>query len=1371
MCAYTTKKNILARTSLAVLAAISIWLALGVLFPHTAEVYGGGDGSKENPYQISAIADLEQVRTDAAGGETGGRYYRLMNNLDLSGLNWTPIGAEASLPFRGHFDGGGHTISNLTIGTQASPDATLDYPGLFGYTDGASIHHLNLEDAAIYSSKQYAKAGALVGYANGGIMEYCSATGSVSGGEDAAAGGLAGYIDGATVRDSHTDVSVEEKSIGVVSDYLYAGGLVGYSHQGTIERSYTSGSVEAGYFTSGSGWVHYYYVGGLVGYNDGGVIKNSYSSGTVLGGQGPNAADRANVGGLAGAHNNGGSIINCYATGNVGITSGAIWYTGGLTGENNGGSIQNSYASCRITPGGYGNGGLIGHYFGGAITNSYWNSNIGTATKGIGYNETGTDTTIAKTSAEMQTSGFFRLLNKNRGSNARWKIIPGVNGGYPVLLDIGQGVDRSGYTDWYYDDPEAAEFTVSTAAELAYFAELVNTGTNFSGKTVNLAAAIDLGADINSEEWQPIGDASGSPFRGTFDGHNHAISNLKIGTSASPDASLNYAGLFGYFQGTAIRNVDVDAAIYSSWGYGYIGGLVGRNNGGAIENCHMTGSLTGGNDAFVGGLTGYNSGTIGNGHAAGNVTGGNGAQTGGITGNNTGAIEESHATGNVTGSNGVCAGGLAGFNSGGIHNCYATGSVLGNNYAAAGGLAGYNTGTIEGSYATGDVTAGNGNETGAGGLVGYNREGTIKKSHAAGAVTVGDDTDRLLYAGGLVGLAYRSIIEDSYAEGSVTGGYGVRAGGLVGYLSSGYSITNCYARGNVTGGNSAYVGGLAGYFQGTLTNCYATGDAAGGSGSYVGGLLGRRSGGTFTYGYWNSDAAQTVNGAAQEPKKGVGYGTDASTAKTSGEMQSEAFVTLLNDHRGEHAQWMIVPGQNDGYPVLNLTEPPAAPTNPVTDDVNNTFGWTNVTGFDNVSDYEYTKDGGTTWNTCDANPQTGFDGDIAADQVRVRVKADASSGRPAGAELQATEAFTANPVASIASTIPASLTEAAANNGSLDPNTVVITIADGRLANPLVKEDITASNLPVGLDYTVTRDSDTRLTVTITGHAASHAAADSINNLTFTIARARVTGAEGDLTTENITINFTDPTRTAWSIEPIRPNLAPRIASTRPDRLNEGAANNGSLASGTVVITIADGILAADIAKEDVIAANLPAGLDFTVTRTDDTHLAITITGRSLRHSAADSVHNLTFTIAKAKISGATADLTTAKISIVFTDPAAPAAPVNPVVNETGNSFSWNYAPGFDSPSDYEYSLDGGATWTGGTENPRQLDGDGYTAGEAQVRVQAGGTAGKPEGQVLAAATLLGEPRVYLLPALLAVMALAAVITLLCRKKAFQFKS
>ncbi|RRJ64020.1 carbohydrate-binding protein [Paenibacillus oralis] len=79
---------------------------------------------------------------------------------------------------------------------------------------------------------------------------------------------------------------------------------------------------------------------------------------------------------------------------------------------------------------------------------------------------------------------------------------------------------------------------------------------------------------------------------------------------------------------------------------------------------------------------------------------------------------------------------------------------------------------------------------------------------------------------------------------------------------------------------------------------------------------------------------------------------------------------------------------------------------------------------------------------------------------------------------------------------------------------------------------------------------------------------------------------------------------------------------------------------------------------------------------------------------------------------------------------AQPAAPTGPVVDDTANTFGWTYVPGFEQPSDYQFSTDGGSTWTTATANPQIVGPVAYEAGQVQVRVKAneslGVTAGEP---------------------------------------------
>jgi hypothetical protein len=114
-----------------------------------------------------------------------------------------------------------------------------------------------------------------------------------------------------------------------------------------------------------------------------------------------------------------------------------------------------------------------------------------------------------------------------------------------------------------------------------------------------------------------------------------------------------------------------------------------------------------------------------------------------------------------------------------------------------------------------------------------------------------------------------------------------------------------------------------------------------------------------------------------------------------------------------------------------------------------------------------------------------------------------------------------DPATIVTGSTTATLAEAGANDGSITA-TATITILNGVFATPLVKADVTAANLPAGLDYTVTRTSDTVVTIAFTGNASANETADDITDLSFTIVKTKVSGAVANLTTPNITINFAD---------------------------------------------------------------------------------------------------------------------------------------------------------------------------------------------------------------------------------------------------------
>ena len=162
--------------------------------PSGYTVDGSGNVTISSAEGLAWLAVLVNGLDGHSATDFSGKTVKLEANIDLSGHNWTPIGG--SKYFKGTFDGGNHTISNLTI------DTDTNYVGLFGATSGATLKNVTLDNPQVQNSAaETSNTGALVGYMVGnGTVEYCAVTnGSVSS-DGQYVGGLIGNILGGTVE-------------------------------------------------------------------------------------------------------------------------------------------------------------------------------------------------------------------------------------------------------------------------------------------------------------------------------------------------------------------------------------------------------------------------------------------------------------------------------------------------------------------------------------------------------------------------------------------------------------------------------------------------------------------------------------------------------------------------------------------------------------------------------------------------------------------------------------------------------------------------------------------------------------------------------------------------------------------------------------------------------------------------------------------------------------------------------------------------------------------------------------------------------------------------------------------------------------------
>ena len=170
--------------------------------------------------------------------------------------------------------------------------------------------------------------------------------------------------------------------------------------------------------------------------------------------------------------------------------------------------------------------------------------------------------------------------------------------------------DGTANTSWYTSAPDASEYHISTAEQLAGLAQLVNgkaTPVLFGGKTIYL----DNDLDLSGTQWTPIGNGDNfvRHFAGTFDGQHHKIMNLYHHYTGD---ELVRNGLFGVVSdgGTLKNLLVIDADIASNDGSLLAGILADWVDGGTVENCYTSGKIENNvGDKMVGGLIGQCTGS------------------------------------------------------------------------------------------------------------------------------------------------------------------------------------------------------------------------------------------------------------------------------------------------------------------------------------------------------------------------------------------------------------------------------------------------------------------------------------------------------------------------------------------------------------------------------------------------------------------------------------------------------------------------------------------------------------------------------------------------------------------------------------------
>lgn len=648
-----------------------------------ASIPWAGSGTATDPYVIIYTSQLDQLATSVNKGNAyKGTYFQLGADLaynhttawdDTTSIenNYTPIGhyngysTAWNRPFRGHFDGKGHTISGIRIYTSGSDVATDSDKGIFGYiTKDAVVTGITLDDARIVG---YSRVGGIVGYNDGetiydssplgGTISYCTVTDHVAIHiiqQHYFFGGIVGYNTGGTV--THCVSSVQMSAAAGITP-KYCGGIAGSNYNQTIITNQSIATLEDNlvvgavipYAASSGGYKFYGAIASEIGSTTLGHASyacNYYYGCTVAGVE--------NATGVGIAQNTGKTMIVTDITDDDGAVPGGYLLTladgisatpappitfDGKPYYKKGTTITLTGMQTDTLPVGYIYEGYIVNdevISGSAFIMPTQNTTVTSATvpvypliledgistttapaitfDGTPYYKEGTTITLAgRPDAE---NGYIKPYTVNDSIIYGDKfVMPAVN----VTVGLGALTD-----DWIhvYTGTVADPYKIYTTAHLDLLAQRVNSGAySYEGKYFLLMNDLcyehtSAWNDTTSTEnnYTAIGCSffDGTfhdySFYGHFLGDGHIISGIRIYKN---DYSQGLFGLLG--KGAEVSGVTLTDTRISAEENG-TGGIVGYNDGGSVTDCHVASDVMLLNlDNYAqnfGGIVGYNSGTI-----------------------------------------------------------------------------------------------------------------------------------------------------------------------------------------------------------------------------------------------------------------------------------------------------------------------------------------------------------------------------------------------------------------------------------------------------------------------------------------------------------------------------------------------------------------------------------------------------------------------------------------------------------------------------------------------------------------------------------------------------------------------------------------
>ena len=264
---------------------------------------------------IATVEDLQQFARAVDAGDYDGKtdaVVELAADLDLTGIEWTPIGStvnadgEVEHCFSGKFYGNGHTVSNLDLSDVYGATVLC---GFFGDIENAEISSLTVQGTInVNSEREYTYYGAIAGFAGGCTIFDCTADVSFTNNENLVYGtiGLCGQA-----SDTVIDYCRNTADILITGDMgsLYVGGIAGYvDGNSEIRNCVNTGEMELAASTGGE------IVGQLS--SGGAKIINCYATGKLTP-YGTGNTDIGGIVGVAGGSSGNAEVRHCYFAGEM----------------------------------------------------------------------------------------------------------------------------------------------------------------------------------------------------------------------------------------------------------------------------------------------------------------------------------------------------------------------------------------------------------------------------------------------------------------------------------------------------------------------------------------------------------------------------------------------------------------------------------------------------------------------------------------------------------------------------------------------------------------------------------------------------------------------------------------------------------------------------------------------------------------------------------------------------------------------------------------------------------------------------------------------------------------------------------------------